>query len=48
MGAVIIGLVTEVSANVINAAYKLDTAFIVLILVLLFRPSGLFARVEKA
>jgi branched-chain amino acid transport system permease protein len=48
LGAVIIGLVTEVSANVINAAYKLDTAFIVLILVLLFRPSGLFARVGKA
>ena len=48
LGAVMIGLVTEVSANVINAAYKLDTAFIVLILVLLFRPSGLFARVGKA
>ena len=48
LGAVIIGLVTEISANVINSAYKLDTAFIVLILVLLFRPSGLFARVGKA
>ncbi len=48
LGAVMIGLVTEISANVINAAYKLDTAFIVLILVLLFRPSGLFARVGKA
>jgi branched-subunit amino acid ABC-type transport system permease component len=47
-GAVIIGLVTEISANFINAAYKLDTAFLVLILVLLFRPSGLFARVGKA
>jgi branched-chain amino acid transport system permease protein/neutral amino acid transport system permease protein len=47
LGAVIIGLVTEVSAVFINPAYKLDTAFVVLILVLLFRPSGLFARVGK-
>ncbi|MGH2915173.1 MAG: branched-chain amino acid ABC transporter permease [Solirubrobacteraceae bacterium] len=48
LGALIIGLVTEVSAVFINAAYKLDTAFVVLILVLLFRPSGLFARIGKA
>lgn len=47
LGAVIIGLVTEISAVFINASYKLDTAFVVLILVLLFRPSGLFARVGR-
>jgi len=47
LGAVIIGFVTEISAVFINASYKLDTAFVVLILVLLFRPSGLFARVGK-
>ncbi|MGB9183969.1 MAG: branched-chain amino acid ABC transporter permease [Solirubrobacteraceae bacterium] len=47
LGALMIGLVTEVSAVFINASYKLDTAFVVLILVLLFRPSGLFARVGK-
>ncbi|HEY5430834.1 MAG TPA: branched-chain amino acid ABC transporter permease [Solirubrobacteraceae bacterium] len=47
LGAVMIGLVTEVSAVFINASYKLDTAFVVLILVLLFRPSGLFARVGR-
>ncbi len=47
LGAVLIGLVTEVSAVFINASYKLDTSFVVLILVLLFRPSGLFARVGK-
>lgn len=47
LGAVIIGLVTEISAVFINASYKLDTAFVVLILVLLFRPSGLFARIGK-
>lgn len=48
LGALIIGLVTEISAVFINPAYKLDTSFVVLILVLLFRPSGLFARIGKA
>ncbi|HEY5437463.1 MAG TPA: branched-chain amino acid ABC transporter permease [Acidimicrobiales bacterium] len=46
-GAVLIGLATEVSAAFINPAYKLDIAFIILILTLLFRPSGLFARPGK-
>lgn len=48
VGAVIIGLATEVSAVFINSAYKLDTAFVLLILALLFRPNGLFARAGKA
>lgn len=43
-GAVLIGLATEISAVFINPAYKLDIAFAILILTLLFRPSGLFAR----
>jgi branched-subunit amino acid ABC-type transport system permease component len=47
-GAVLIGLATEVSAAFINPAYKLDIAFLILILTLLFRPSGLFARSGKA
>ncbi|HVA52458.1 MAG TPA: branched-chain amino acid ABC transporter permease [Acidimicrobiales bacterium] len=47
-GAVLIGLTTEVSAAFINPAYKLDIAFIILILTLLFRPSGLFARPGRA
>ena len=46
-GAVLIGLATEVSAAFINPAYKLDVAFVILILTLLFRPSGLFARPGK-
>ncbi|MDE3008380.1 MAG: branched-chain amino acid ABC transporter permease [Acidobacteriota bacterium] len=46
-GAVLIGLATEVSAAFINPAYKLDVAFVILILTLLFRPSGLFARSGK-
>lgn len=48
VGAVIIGMATEISAVFINASYKLDTAFVILILVLLFRPSGLIARTGKA
>ena len=47
-GAVIIGLATEVSAAFINPAYKLDTAFVILILTLLFRPNGVLARTGKA
>ncbi|MGC8481726.1 MAG: branched-chain amino acid ABC transporter permease [Acidimicrobiales bacterium] len=47
-GAVLIGMATEVSAAFINPAYKLDVAFVVLILALLFKPNGLFARPGKA
>lgn len=47
-GALLIGLATEVSAAYINPAYKLDIAFVILILTLLIRPSGLFARPSKA
>lgn len=48
VGALVIGLATEVSAIFIDASYKLDVAFIILILALLFRPSGLFAKPGKA
>jgi branched-chain amino acid transport system permease protein len=48
VGALIIGLAIEISALVIDPSYKLDTAFVILILALLFRPSGLFARPGKA
>ena len=43
-GAVVIGMATEISAAFINPAYKLDVAFIILILTLLIRPNGLIAR----
>ena len=43
-GAILIGLATEISAAFINPAYKLDIAFVALILTLLIRPSGLIAR----
>jgi len=47
-GAVLIGLATEISAAFINPAYKLDVAFVILILTLLLKPSGLFLRAAKA
>ena len=48
LGALIIGLATEISAVVINAAYKLDVAFVLLVIVLLVRPQGLLAVRGKA
>lgn len=45
LGAVIIGLVTEVAAYFISPADKDIFAFLVLILVLIARPRGLFAEV---
>lgn len=48
LGALIIGLATEVSAVVFNAAYKLDVAFVLLVIVLLVRPQGLLAVRGKA
>jgi branched-subunit amino acid ABC-type transport system permease component len=47
-GAVLIGMATEVSAAFINPAYKLDIAFVILILALLIRPSGLLSRTAAA
>jgi branched-subunit amino acid ABC-type transport system permease component len=47
-GALIVGLATELAALWIDPSYKLDIAFVILILALLFRPNGLFARPGKA
>jgi branched-subunit amino acid ABC-type transport system permease component len=41
LGALIVGLVSEVAAVYINPVYKNDIAFLVLILALLIRPQGL-------
>jgi branched-subunit amino acid ABC-type transport system permease component len=41
IGALIIGLATEMSAVVINSAYKNDIAFGLLIVMLMIRPQGL-------
>ncbi len=47
-GAALIGIVTELSAALINSSYKNDMAFAILVLVLLFRPQGIFATEGKA
>jgi branched-subunit amino acid ABC-type transport system permease component len=43
VAAVIVGLITEVSAAYINAAYKTTLAVGILVLAILIRPNGLFA-----
>jgi branched-subunit amino acid ABC-type transport system permease component len=41
LGALIIGLGTEMSAAIINPAYKADVAFLLLIVMIMVRPQGL-------
>jgi len=48
LGALVIGLAVEVSAAFFPSQYKLDTAFVILVLILLFRPQGLLGVVGKA
>jgi branched-chain amino acid transport system permease protein/neutral amino acid transport system permease protein len=48
LGALVIGLATEISAVVINSAYKNDVAFALLILTLLLRPQGIMRMAGKA
>ena len=47
IGALVIGLVTELSAAYISPSYKEVFAFIVLIVVLLLRPQGIFSEVAS-
>ncbi len=47
-GALVIGIVTEVSAVLLNSSYKNDAAFAILVLVLLLRPQGIFTSEGKA
>ncbi len=44
LGAVIIGLVTEVSAVFMDPGYKTVVAFLILVAVLVFVPRGIFGR----
>ncbi|KJF16869.1 MULTISPECIES: branched-chain amino acid ABC transporter permease [Acidithrix] len=48
LGALIIGVVTEVSTVFISSAYKQDIAFLVLVIMLLVRPQGLIPAKGKA
>ena len=47
VGAVVMGIAQELSVPLVGPSYKLVVAFAVMVLVLLFRPAGLFGSVEK-
>jgi branched-subunit amino acid ABC-type transport system permease component len=47
LGALVIGLATELDATYFNPTYKDVVAFLVLIVVLLIRPQGIFADVAS-
>jgi branched-subunit amino acid ABC-type transport system permease component len=47
LGALIVGVLTEVAGQYMNAAYKTSIAFAFVIVLLLFRPQGLFAAKGK-
>jgi branched-chain amino acid transport system permease protein len=44
LGALVIGLATEVSATIIPADYKYVVAFVVLLIMLGVRPTGLLGE----
>jgi branched-subunit amino acid ABC-type transport system permease component len=44
LGALVLGLVTEVSASFVSPSYKQLFAFVVLVIVLLVRPTGILAQ----
>ena len=48
LGALTIGLGSEVAAAVINPSYKEVVAFLMLIVVLLLRPQGILSEVANA
>ncbi len=48
LGALVIGLAVEMSAVVLPSQYKLDVAFVILVVILLVRPQGLLRVVGKA
>lgn len=47
-GALVVGIATELSAAFISSEYKDAVALVILIVVLLFRPQGIFAAPGKA
>jgi len=48
LGALLLGLIIEVSASLINPSYKEVVAFVILLLTLAFRPEGLLVRRQSA
>ena len=47
VGAILMGVAQELSIPLVGPSYKIAVAFVVLLLVLLVRPGGLFGHVEK-
>jgi branched-subunit amino acid ABC-type transport system permease component len=43
-GAIIVGLVLQIAGTYTNSAYELVFAFLLLVLLMLFRPNGIFVR----